>query len=145
MYFNIEIVNIYIQIINKIQTLKIYMSHMRSHDQFPKKERFMKFVALYHSFPNVFELSFRVHFSLRYKVKHMQICKKRPIFSVFCVFLNEEWSLSHYFDMFVKVIEGSTYFVNEPKTDTRILTPWEIFPKRKYCTNRSSMMLHSCM
>ena len=88
--FKMKLINIYIQIMNSIQTLRIDMSHMRSHDQFPKKARVTKYVALYHSFPNVLELCFKDHFSLRYKVKHVQFCKKRPIFSVFCVFLNEE-------------------------------------------------------
>ena len=70
-------------------------------------------------------------FWCRYWSEYMTIFKKCPIFSVFCVFLNKEWSLWHYLYIFVKLIKGATTVGNGPKHVAVFLGPWEIWPKKE--------------
>ena len=53
----------------------------------------------------------------------MTIFKKRPVFAVFCVFLNKEWSVCHYLYIFVNLRKEATTFVNEAKQVAVFLVP----------------------
>jgi hypothetical protein len=55
------------------------------------------------------------------KKKH----KKCPTFSVFCVFLNKEWSAWHHFYISVKLSKRGTILVNRAKWEAVLLVPWE--------------------
>ena len=61
----------------------------------------------------------------------MTLFKKCPIFSVFCVFLNKEWSLWHYIYIFVKLSKGATTFVTGAKQVAMFLVPWAFWPKKE--------------
>ena len=68
---------------------------------------------------------------LRHWSRSMTIFKKCPIFSVFCVFLNNEWSIWYYLYRFVKLSKGATTFVNRVKHVAVFLVPWEFWPKKE--------------
>ena len=71
-------------------------------------------------------------FLLRHCSKSMTIFKNCPIFSpVFCVFLNNEWSIWYYLYIYVKLCKGATTFVNRVKHVAVFLVPWEFWPKRE--------------
>ena len=61
----------------------------------------------------------------------MTIFKKCPIFSVFCVFLNEKSSMWHYLYIFVNLSKGATTFVKRTKQVAVFLGPWEFWPKKE--------------
>ena len=56
--------------------------------------------------------------------------KKCPIFSVFCLFLNKEWSVWHYLYIFVNLSKRATTFVKRAKQVAVFPLPWEFWPKR---------------
>ena len=60
----------------------------------------------------------------------MTIFKKCPIFSVFCVFLNEKWSMWHYLYILVNLSKGATTFVKRTKQVAVFLILWEFWPKK---------------
>ena len=68
---------------------------------------------------------------LRHWSRSMTILKKGPIFSVFCVFLNNELSMWYYLYIFVKLSKGATTFVNRVKHVAVFLVLWETWPKKE--------------
>ena len=68
---------------------------------------------------------------LRHWSRCMTIFKKCPIFSVFCVFLNNELSMWYYLYIFVKLSKGATTFVNRVKHVAVFLVLWETWPKKE--------------
>ena len=68
-------------------------------------------------------------FLVRHWSKSITICKKYPIFSVFCVFLNEKWSMWHYLYILVNLSQGATSFVKRTKQVAVFLVPWEFCQK----------------
>ena len=72
-------------------------------------------------------------FLMRYWSKCMSVFKKCPIFSVFCVFLNKKWSVSHDLYIFVNLSNVAAFLVKKVKWGTVFLIPWEFWPKREIC------------
>ena len=72
-------------------------------------------------------------FLMRYWSKCMSVFKKCLIFSVFCVFLNKEWSVSHDLYIFVNLSNVAAFLVKKAKWGTVFLTLWEFWPKKEIC------------
>ena len=77
----------------------------------------MKVVALQCSFPNLFELYFKVLLLWRYDVK---VFLSAAFFFVFCIFLFGNKTKQHDFNTFRKLKERTT-----------IIVSWEILPKKE--------------
>ena len=70
----------------------------------------MKVVALHSSFQNQLEFCSKVLPLLRYEVKDFQKCC--VVFFIFCVFLKENNTKQHDFNIFRKLREGATTIVS---------------------------------
>ena len=57
--------------------------------------------------------------------------KVSNFFSVFCVFLNKEWSVWHYIYIYVNLSKRATTFVKRAKQVVVFPLPWEFWPKRE--------------
>ena len=57
--------------------------------------------------------------------------KSVQFFSVFCVFLNKEWSVWHYIYIYVNLSKRATTFVKRAKQVVVFPLPWEFWPKRE--------------
>ena len=72
--------------------------------------------------------------------------KNVQFFSVFCVFLNEKWSMWHYLYIFVNLSKQATTFVKRTKQVAVFLGLWEFWPpKRKLVTVLWSLLFYFLM